>query len=244
MNLFTKEYFLTAGECDAIGKMPLPLLVARLIECATCHANALGIGYAKLIELDLAWVLSRVSVEIDSLPGINETYIIDTWIESTNRLFSERCFKLYSPDGHVYAQARTTWASISISTRKAANPGILGDVMFPTEHPDCSVIPAKRTPIIPDGADELTYAFRYCDIDFNRHVNTVRYVDLILDCWPLDWYDNHNIARFDVAFHQECHFGDEVILRTTTDANLQTYCEIDKNTVRMVSSNILWKIIK
>ena len=69
--IYSKVYFLTAGECDAEGRMPLTLLTSRIIESATCHANSLGIGYADLIKLDLAWVLSRVSIEIDDLPGIN-----------------------------------------------------------------------------------------------------------------------------------------------------------------------------
>lgn len=241
LKIYSREYFLAAGECNAEGLMPLTLLTARIIECATCHANSLGIGYATLIKLDLAWVLSRVSIEIDSLPGINDTYIMNTWIESTNRLFSERCFTVTSPDGHVYVNARTTWAAISISTRRAANPGILGDVMFPADAPYCPVQQAKRTPALPADAEECLYTFRYCDIDFNRHVNTVRYIDLILDCWNLAWYDNHCISRFDIAFHQECHFGETVMVITSTDENGLTACELLRDGVRMVTSNILWR---
>ena len=241
VKIFTRKYFLTAGECNAEGYMPLTLLTARIIECATCHANSLGIGYADLIKLDLAWVLSRISIEINSLPKINDTYILNTWIESTNRLFSERCFTLISPDGQIFANARTTWAAISISTRRAANPSVLGDVMFPTDALACPVQPAKRTPELPVNADECLYTFRYCDLDFNRHVNTVRYIDLILDCWDLDWYDSHCIARFDIAFHQECHFGETITVRTATDDSLLTACELLRNGTRVVSSNILWR---
>ena len=81
---------LTAGESDAEGRMPLTLLTERLIENATEHANALGIGYADLLPLGIGWVLSRVSVEMTSWPAINEAYTVTTWIESYNRRFSER----------------------------------------------------------------------------------------------------------------------------------------------------------
>ncbi len=240
--IYTQSYFLTAGECNAEGWMPLPLIISRIIEVATNHANSLGIGYARLIEMDLAWVLSRVSIEIDTLPGINDTYVLNTWIESTNRLFSERCFTLTSPDGKVYASARTTWAAICISTRQAANPAVLGDVMFPADPPVCSVTPAKRTPALPEGAECRDYTFRYCDIDFNRHVNTVRYVELILNIWSLDRYDSFKIKRFDVAFHHECHFGETVSVRVMTDTEAQlSMCELAKDSQRMVSSNIIWQ---
>lgn len=239
--IFSERYSLTAGECDAEGFMPLTLLVSRIIESATNHANSLGIGYARLIEMDLAWVLSRVSIEIETLPGINDTYIMNTWIESTNRLFSERCFSITDVDGKVYASARTTWAAICITTRQAANPDVLGDVMFPSNPPICEVKAAKRTPPIPDGSDCGSYTFRYCDVDFNRHVNTVRYVGLILNHWGLDWYDAHKIVRFDIAFHHECHFGETVAVKVVTDASLVSACELALDDQRMVSSNIVWQ---
>lgn len=238
--VYTERYFLTAGECNAEGWMPLTLLVSRLIEVATNHANSLGIGYARLIELDLAWVLSRVSVEISALPGINESYEVNTWIESTNRLFSERCFSITDNRGNVFASARTTWAAICISTRQAANPAILGEVLFPSNPPVCDVPSAKRTPAITQASKTETYTFRYCDLDFNRHVNTVRYVELILNHWPLQWYDDHKITHFDVAFHHECRFGETVEVRSATVSDQTTACELTLEGRRMVSSNIYW----
>ena len=239
--IFSQTFFLTAGECNAEGRIPLTLLISRIIEVATNHANSLGIGYATLVKIDLAWVLSRVSVEIASLPGINDTYVLNTWIESTNRLFSERCFTITDSEGRIYVHARTTWAAISISTRRAANPGQLGAVMFPAEPPHCPVATAKRTPALPDTAESGEYTFRYCDIDFNRHVNTVRYIGLILDRWTLDWYDRNEIGRFDIAFHHECHFGETVELRTFTDDDRLSACELLLNGNHMVSANIYWR---
>ena len=239
--IYSRQYFLTAGECNAEGDMPLTLLAARIIECATCHANSLGIGYADLIKLDLAWVLSRISIEIISLPKINDTYILNTWIEGTNRLFSERCFSITSPDGKVYAYARSTWAAISISTRRAANPSILGDVMFPTDPPHCPISDTKRTLQIDYTAEERLYTFCYSDLDFNRHVNTVRYINLILDGWDLDWYDNQEIARFDISFRHECHFGETVTVCTKTDTTGFTTCDLLREGNKVLSANILWR---
>lgn len=238
--IFTTEHFLTAAECDAEGRMPLTTLVERIIESATCHANALGIGYADLIKMDLAWVLSRVSVEIVRMPAINESYVMNTWIESTNRLFSERCFSITSPDGSVFVNARTTWAAICVTSRRAANPGVFGDMMFPQNPPVCPVTPAKRTLPLPADTDSEAYTFRYCDIDFNRHVNTVRYVGLIVDRWSLGWYDTHYVARFDIAFHRECHFGDTVDVRTSTDDGV-SLCELIRDGERVVTANIIWR---
>ncbi len=49
MTEYTKRYYLSAGECNPESEMPVPLLVSRLIEIATLHANEWGVGYAHLI---------------------------------------------------------------------------------------------------------------------------------------------------------------------------------------------------
>ena len=92
MKEYSHTYFLTAGECDAESRMPMPLIVSRLIEVATEQANAWGVGYSRLKESGQAWVLSRISVEMMEYPHVNEEYTITTWVESYNRHFSERNF--------------------------------------------------------------------------------------------------------------------------------------------------------
>ncbi len=98
-----QRYFLTPAECNPQGRMPLTLLINRLIEIATLHANEIGIGYASLVGYRQTWVLSRVAVEMTRYPEVNDHYEIATWICSVNRLFSERDFCIYDSEGGVSA---------------------------------------------------------------------------------------------------------------------------------------------
>lgn len=79
-SLFSQSYELTAGECDPEGRMPISLLAERLIEVATEHADGLGIGYGALKTINIGWVLSRMSIEMQQYPGINDEYTIASWI--------------------------------------------------------------------------------------------------------------------------------------------------------------------
>lgn len=238
-NIFILDFFLTAGECDAEGRMPIQLLIGRLIEAASLHANHLGIGYEKLMEMNLAWVLSRVSVEIIKLPQLNEPYRLKTWVESTNRLFSERCFELIDKDGKTAAWARTTWAAIDITSRRPANPAVLGDVLFPDKPEQCLVTAAGKFSSIDTPTGSQQYTFKYCDLDFNRHINTIKYVTLILNYWPLEHYDKVSIKRIDFAFHHECHFGETITLNVADNKNISD-CEIINKNIKAVSARILW----
>ena len=47
----------------------------------------------------------------------------------------------------------------------------------------------------------------YSDIDFNRHVNTMRYIEMMLDMLPVDMLTQEVPVRLDIHFLKECRFG-------------------------------------
>ncbi len=63
---------------------------------------------------------------------------------------------------------------------------------------------------MPSCGNVRPYTFSLSDLDFNRHVTTTRYVDLMVDTIPLDLYDRSRIARIDLAFHREARYADSV----------------------------------
>ncbi len=237
----SRTFFLTAGESDAEGLMPPTLLASRVIEVATDHANELGIGYATLIKRNIGWVLSRLSMEVYRYPRINETYTLKTWIETYNRRFSERNFVFTSGDGEVLGYMRTVWVPMDFARRTVAELSQFGVDSFPVADIECPMAKTPRIGALPEDADSESYVFRYCDLDFNRHVNTVRYLDLILNHWPLEHYDTHTASRIDLLFHHECHFGEAVELRVCDDGDKAT-CEIIRpDGMRAVAAAIEWK---
>lgn len=238
---YSRHFLLTAGECDAQSRMPVPLIAERLIEVATEHANNLGIGYEALIRHNIGWVLSRLSIEMYSYPGINDSYSITTWIESINRRFSERNFAIYGPDGKIAGYARSVWSAIDFGQRAGADLSALGVEQCPIAALECPMEKTPRIPALPHRDNTTTYTFRFCDLDFNRHVNTVRYLELLMDQWDLSHYDCHQIARVDLLFHHECHFGDTVEVRMAAGNADQDNCELARDGIRVVGGRFTWR---
>lgn len=192
--------------------MPLTLLINRLIEVATLHANELGIGYATLSGHGHTWVLSRVAVDVVRYPRVNDNYIVRTWICSMTRLFSERDFEICTADGQPVGYARTVWAALDVSTRSVADISYLQEAGDLVAHKECPVEKPSR----PMPLKEYTsagYTFKYTDIDFNRHVNSSRYIELLLNQWSLDFHDSHRLSRFEIAYLHEAYFGETVDVR-------------------------------
>lgn len=223
---FSRDFHLTGGETGPEGEMPVTLLAERVIEMATNHADLLGVGYEAMIRENQAWVLSRLSMEMTRYPAVNDDYRLTTWVSSFNRRFSERDFEISTLDGVPLGYARTIWAAIDLSSRGVGELGIvtrLGDVVV--DRP-CPIAPVPRLGAVSDDCKRSDYRFTYRDIDFNRHVNSVAYIRLLLDAWTLEYHDRYRVKRIDTAYIHEARYGDSVSLRVDDDSDCRSKAEI------------------
>lgn len=224
--IFECRYFLTPAECNPQGRMPITLLINRLIEVATLHANAIGIGYATLVDRHETWVLSRVAVEMTLYPGVNDHYTVRTWVSSINRLFSERDFEILDTGGNTIGYARTVWAVLNTDTRAVADISRMEWVRELVPQKDCPVEKAARPRPLADFTSH-PYRFTYCDIDFNRHVNSSRYIELLLNQWSLGFHDANRLTRFEIAYLHEAVYDDVVDVRLHTEPDGTVRAELD-----------------
>lgn len=212
--LYSHQFLATGGQCNAGGTMSLPVLVQAIIDVATEHANALNIGFERLRTFNAAWVLSRLSIQMDRWPGVNEEWTMTTWIENWNRLYSDRVFEITDAQGNVIGNARTAWVAIDVDSRTPADLTQL--------HPETMIYAEKKCPVprmrklLPVALDTATvvrdYQFLYTDIDVNGHVNSVRYVEHILNLWPPALYAKYPLCGFEIAYIHECFYDQRVAI--------------------------------
>lgn len=225
--ILSESFFLSAGEANPEKEMSLPLLASKFIDIATLHANRLGIGNPSMVSMQAGWVLARLAIEMKEYPKANEIYKISTWIKEFNRHFSIRCFSVEKENGEVCGYARSVW--MVMHTEKRINVG-LGHFNLPSEMIDGSDVdiegmarhPATVCPEDYEGFDPkhclkpdyppFEYIFQYCDLDSYRHVNTVRYIALLLNRFSLQEHDATYIKRLELAFMHEATYGLETLL--------------------------------
>lgn len=222
--ILTRKYYLSAAECNAQHEMALPQLAQKFIDVATEHANILGIGNPDMPKPDMGWVLSRLTVEMNCYPKYNTDYIITTWVEDWNRHFSRRAFSISDPDGNIFGYARSIWMVLNTSDR--SNAGLSGLDFKPEwiSKMECPIpMQEKHVRIEPDGHEPI-YRFKYCDIDFYRHVNTVRYIDLLLNQFSMQAYDDNIVNRLEISFLHEASYGMEVrVMKQMVDTDSHHY---------------------
>ncbi|EJW97721.1 Acyl-ACP thioesterase [gut metagenome] len=229
--------------CDFSGKLTMGVLGNHLLNCAGFHAADRGFGIATLNENHYTWVLSRLAVEMETMPAEYEAFSVETWVENVYRLFTDRNFAILDREGKPLGYARSVWAMISMETRKPA------DLLSLHGGSITDYITQKECPIAKPGRIKVTeqtplaeHVTKYSDIDINGHVNSIKYIEHILDLFPLSFYREHSIRRFEMAYVAESYYGDTLSFYREQVGENEYDVEVRKNgTDVVVRSKVVFR---
>ena len=114
----TFDFYIFPREADASKRISLQNIGAFILDAAGMAANAHGFGMDYMHKHGLAWVTSRIAIEMTEYPHEYETISIETWVEDCTSIFSTRNFLIYNDKKEVIGQASTLWSMIDFNTRK------------------------------------------------------------------------------------------------------------------------------
>lgn len=206
----TFEFLAEPFHVDLTGHLTMGVMGNHILNCAGMHASQRGFGITNLNEVGRTWVLSRIAFEFSEFPYQYQNFKIDTWIQDVTKYFTKRNFAVYKEDGTEIGQARSVWCMIDVESRKPVDlftiqGGNISDYVFP-ERENTIAEPSR----IKVNADLPTFELmaRYSDIDINGHFNSIRYIEHILDLFPIEKFRDSRLKRFEIAYVNECRFGE------------------------------------
>ena len=184
-------------------------IISYMLNVAGTDAHLKGFGVEALQGHSFTWVLSRLAVEISTQPRQYTDIEIDTWVNEFNRLSSTRNFKMRIGD-EVIAAGVSQWCMLNMETRQAADMSMMKEAHDKFIVPEASPIAAPARLRAIEASTTVSRPVAYSDIDFNRHVNTLRYVDMIFDTLPLDIIEKREALRMDINFLAEARYGEVI----------------------------------
>ena len=212
MNKIGKYEFLAEPfHCDFNGNLFMGHLGNHMLNAADFHSSARGFGMKYLMTIKRSWVLSRLAIEITEMPSQYSKFNVETWVENAMKFFTSRNFKVSDENGHIYGYGRSIWAMIDTETRQptdifAIDNGAINN-WIETDYP-CPIDKGGRVKMSTDAQFVHTINTYYNDVDINGHINSIKYIEHVLDLWPISWYQEHTIRRFEIAYVAEAHAGD------------------------------------
>lgn len=220
--LFMAEPF----HCDFQGRLMMGHLGNHMLNAADFHSTDRGFGMKYLNTINKTWVLSRLAIEMEDMPSQYDKFFVETWVENAMRYFTQRNFRVVGEDGRVYGYGRSVWAMIDTGSRQptdilAIHDGAISEWI--EKEKSCPIDKGGRVKMSNEPQLVRTIETYYNDVDMNGHINSVKYIEHVLDLWNLDWYRQHNIKRLEIAYVAEAHQGDQLSFYQE-QTNENTYC--------------------
>ncbi|MDR2805972.1 MAG: acyl-[acyl-carrier-protein] thioesterase [Dysgonamonadaceae bacterium] len=247
MNVLEKtgsfKFHIESYVCDFTEKATLPVICNFILDAASIHAQQRGFGYEQISKDHVAWVLSRLSVEMYEYPSHNQDLTVETWVESVNHFFTQRCFRFIDHSGKTIGYARSIWAAISIATRRPIDiPAWRPDMLdFVTDENACPVEKMSKIPAVAGEDPSMGYSVRYSDIDINRHMNSVKYIEHVINVFDLDIFKEKTIHKFEIVYLAEGSFGDKLKLYKQTVSADEYLIDTRRGDESVCRSRIIWK---
>jgi acyl-ACP thioesterase len=205
----TYKYRVEPQDVDFTLRASVGSIINYMLNVAGLDAHNKGFGVEVLQGNSFTWVLSRLAIEVKRQPEQYADIEIDTWVNEFNRLTTTRNFRLHVGE-EMHAEGVSQWCVIDMASRQAVDLNIFKDIYCRALVDEASPIaaPARLLGITPTAT--MSRPVVYSDLDFNRHMNTLRYVDLIFDTLPLEQFERGDAMRLDINFLAEARYGEVV----------------------------------
>lgn len=199
-------------ETDARGKLTASALLNILQYTAGKHADMLGWSVRGLQQQGKTWVLQRFYCDILSLPSDDEVIHITTYPSDADKLLAYRDYKVENESGDIIVRATSSWVILNLQNRRVVPvPEHVSKLSNSFGPRIISFRDSRLQAFSPELAeDEADFRIRKHDLDLNRHVNNVRYMEWGLESVPETVFDTQQLRELDIVFKAECFFGDVV----------------------------------
>lgn len=245
MNATWKEHYkLRTFDVDLTNHVKISSIFNFMQESASNSADSLGFGYDQLIDDQLFWVLSRVKIELNPLPSLGDEIIIETWPRGIDKIFALRDFLIYDGDNTLIGKATTSWLMLDGKTKRPVRPDILIQRIPPEGIENAIEQVCGKIETNPDMDLVNEVRVGYTDIDINQHLNNVRYIEYILNCFPTDHYKKKRINSLQVNFLSESRYNDTIRIYKSVagDDAIGYYIEgINQNEQKVFQASVEWQ---
>lgn len=206
----TESYRVRSYETDPYGRASVRTVLLLLQEAATEHSNVLSVAVRYLIENRLAWVLTRLQLEMEHWPRGGDSITVETWPHAASRLTIERRFRVHASGGTTLGTATTMWVVLDLERRRPIRlPPFIVEALDPVIG-DHTPVSLDKIPAVEASEHRRAFEVRYADLDMVHHVNNAAYVQWAVETTPEELWQSHLPATVDAHFLAECRLGDVV----------------------------------
>ena len=213
---FTPRYY----EYAPGGVLPLHILCDYFQQAAAADAHALGFGVEELAAQNIAWVITRMRIEVVSEAGLGRNLTAETWHAHTEKAVSRREFIISDNHGKAIIEGSTWWVLLNLSARRITRmpPDMLA---MNHDNPHFITVGDEFKSNNYEGvapAAEKIFLTRAEDIDMNKHINNTHYIAWAMEALPENLRAGKKLKTAQISFKSECGADEKITSKIYKDA--------------------------
>ena len=172
----------------------------------------------------VAWVYSKYKLKIHSKTGFDHPLRISAWISRLDAVRSWQEMEIYRGE-ELICEGRLESCLIDLKDLSVARmPRIELPDGLTVERMTAAEGFARRMKLPEDAEYSYTHTVRYCELDNNRHMNNLHYVDLFMNAFDMDFYDRYFITDFEIHYVRQAYPLDELkVYRSGEDGDCRLF---------------------
>lgn len=209
-SIWKEERLIEPFDVDAMRRLRPQTLFAFLLNSAWNHAKGTNYGHDELSARNLKWVLIKVQMIIKRLPRWGERITIETWGKRRVKLYALRDFTVSSWDGEKLVSATSSWMVLHKTSGRPQRFDQKSDSLPWQPGRDEIETNFEKVEELKNGKEVARFRVLFSDIDVNRHVNSSKYLQWMIDSHACRYLEAVEPRSIELNFLSEALPDDEV----------------------------------
>lgn len=212
-----KKYTLGLTDVGRKNKISNKAIIKMLEDVGGIESEKAGYGLNEIEENHLSWVLLAWKVKVLRRPIYNEEVIARTWARDGNKVFTYRDYEIYDSNGKLCVIATSKWTLVDIRTLKLV--GISEEVRSKYTFLNKSVFEEEIEKLKEPKSviKENDYKILRSQIDVNRHVHNLYYLDIAYEILPEDIYYGEEKDNIEITYKKQIKLNDDIMCKYTIE---------------------------
>jgi Acyl-ACP thioesterase len=200
--MFAKNYIISNNDVDERFDLKVSAIFRLFQDVAMLATRDLKVDSMSLSKRNIDWVITRMMVEIKRLPKCDEQISVFTYPGKDMAMLYPRYFFITDTKGEIIIRSSSIWCLIDNDTRKVVVDKEVIKKLPEESHESQLPFPEKvAMPMNQKYIERRT--IHYSDLDFNSHMNNVRYIELLTDTHDSSFYKEHKITSITLNYLKE-----------------------------------------
>lgn len=219
---YERDYFVHYYDSDPRRKATIESIMRYFEDIAILHSEHVDLGIDYYLKNNVVWMLYKWDIRIKRLPLFKEKIRVRTIATYLKSFHAYRYFDILDEEDQQIITANTMWLFINTETKKPIK--ITSDMFegFDVDPEKMAVLEIREIETFETADTSKEFNVRRSDIDTNKHVNNIKYVEWALEVVPEDLLSNYCITRVIVNYKKEIGYGARITSSVKIERGMST----------------------